>query len=209
MRTIGLCFTALFFVACGDNNNNNPDMQANLCAGKNPVGCAKTGCPSGQKCDTNVGCAPSACGCDPMTGLWICTADCGGGTCVSETVDAGQTDGAGTCKTPNPQGCRSTGCPTGLVCDTTVGCVPSACGCDPMTGTWICTADCGGGTCAMPRDGGVGSCPAPSPQGCKLTGCPMGQTCNTNIGCKPSECTCDPQTGAWGCTKDCGGGTCV
>lgn len=45
-------------------------------------GCVDKGCPEGQKCDTNVGCVPSVCGCDPETGDVICSADCGGGTCV-------------------------------------------------------------------------------------------------------------------------------
>lgn len=48
---------------------------------------------------------------------------------------------------PTPQGCRRTGCPAGLVCDTHVRCVPSACSCDPRTGRTTCTTDCGGGVC--------------------------------------------------------------
>lgn len=52
--------------------------------GPNPAGCTSTGCPSGMRCDTNVGCRPSGCGCDTSTGHWTCTADCGGGTCVRD-----------------------------------------------------------------------------------------------------------------------------
>ncbi len=47
----------------------------------------------------------------------------------------------------NPAGCKSKGCPSGMVCDTKQSCIPSACGCDPATGNWTCTADCGGGMC--------------------------------------------------------------
>ncbi len=54
--------------------------------------------------------------------------------------------GQGRCG-PNPAGCRNTGCPNGMVCDTRARCVPSACGCNPSTGAWTCTSDCGGGVC--------------------------------------------------------------
>ena len=56
--------------------------SADKCAGFEQPGCVEKGCPDGQKCDTNVGCVPSGCGCDPETGDIMCTADCGGGTCV-------------------------------------------------------------------------------------------------------------------------------
>ncbi|MCC6624524.1 MAG: hypothetical protein IT385_24970 [Deltaproteobacteria bacterium] len=55
--------------------------------------------------------------------------------------------GPGKCKGPSPAGCRSKGCGPGFVCDTKVSCIPSSCGCNPETGAWICTADCGGGMC--------------------------------------------------------------
>ncbi len=51
----------------------------------------------------------------------------------------------------SPAGCRRTGCGAGLVCDTRVRCVPSSCGCDPGTGRWTCTSDCGGGVCVPDR----------------------------------------------------------
>lgn len=59
--------------------------------------------------------------------------------------------GRGMCRGPSPAGCRSTGCEAGFVCDTRVRCVPSSCGCDPGTGRWTCTADCGGGVCVPAR----------------------------------------------------------
>ena len=52
------------------------------CAAWTGPGCVASGCPSGQQCDTSFGCVPSACSCDVKTGDMICTADCGGGTCV-------------------------------------------------------------------------------------------------------------------------------
>lgn len=55
------------------------------------------------------------------------------------------------CRGPNPAGCRSRGCPGGMRCDTSVGCVPSSCGCNSSNGAYICTTDCGGGTCVPNR----------------------------------------------------------
>lgn len=62
--------------------------------------------------------------------------------------------------TPNPRacgpdrsGCRTTGCPSGMRCDTRIACVPSSCSCDPTTGRSVCTSDCGGGMCVPDRSG--------------------------------------------------------
>ena len=52
------------------------------CPGANPEGCLRTGCSAGKHCDRTVGCQPSSCGCD-VSGGWVCTPDCGGGTCVA------------------------------------------------------------------------------------------------------------------------------
>lgn len=57
---------------------------------------------------------------------------------------------------PSPVGCVGTGCPNGMLCDTNVGCRPSGCGCNAETGTWTCTADCGGGTCVRERSAPLG-----------------------------------------------------
>lgn len=64
----------------------NPGTAA---CGPNPAGCVSTGCRRGMHCETNVGCRPSGCGCDPDRGTWTCTADCGGGTCVPDGASAG------------------------------------------------------------------------------------------------------------------------
>jgi hypothetical protein len=50
------------------------------CPDPHPVGCFSRGCPAGQDC-TSSGCSPSSCGCDGNGG-WVCTDDCGGGTCA-------------------------------------------------------------------------------------------------------------------------------
>jgi hypothetical protein len=116
-----------------------------VCLGPNPQGCASTGCPAGEQCVHPAGvCTPSACHCAPETGTWICTRDCGGGICRRVEEPA--------CRGENPAGCVSTGCPAGEVCVQAAGvCVPSACGCDAATGTWVCTADCSGGICVPAR----------------------------------------------------------
>lgn len=62
---------------------------------------------------------------------------------------------------PSPAGCKATGCPDGLVCETAGSCRPSSCSCNPETGHWMCTRDCGGGMCVpAPRPA-----PAPTPPG--------------------------------------------
>lgn len=77
-------------------------------------------------------------------GSWKCND--GGGNPICEKIGE-------VCEPTDPcayfvqPGCVQTGCKSGYVCDTTVGCVPSACSCDPLTGDIICTADCSGGTC--------------------------------------------------------------
>jgi hypothetical protein len=225
------------------------------CEGPNPAGCRATGCPDGQKCDTTVGCSPSGCSCDADNGIWICTTDCSGGTCVDDpgtvqcsagcastgcpagqkcdtssecipsycwcTPDglvAGCTDdcgggvcvddpGGAPCRSPNPAGCSETGCPAGQKCDTNSGCAPSACACEASTGTWTCTADCNGGIC-VPEDPGT-PCRAPNPAGCLSEGCPAGQKCDVTQGCHPSACSCNAESGNWDCTADCSGGACV
>ncbi|KYF99977.1 hypothetical protein BE18_46335 [Sorangium cellulosum] len=114
------------------------------CGGPNPVGCKTQGCPAGQTC-VEEGCTPSRCGCDPATGSWICTDDCGGGTCVPDEPDETE------CRAPSPAGCKTQGCPAGQTC-VDEGCTPSVCGCDAARGVWICTADCGGGICVPDSD---------------------------------------------------------
>jgi hypothetical protein len=60
------------------------DAGPTACEDPAPQGCAATGCPDGQRCDTTGehGCVSSGCRCDAATGQYQCTPDCGGGTCV-------------------------------------------------------------------------------------------------------------------------------
>lgn len=169
------------------------------CEGENPQGCHADGCPAGEECVQAAGvCVPSACACDAATGQWICTADCGGGICLPAPDEP--------CPGENPAGCAGRGCPEGEVCAPTDACIPSACGCDATTGHWVCTADCGGGAC-VPE---TSACEGPNPEGCSQSGCPAGQACMPLTDhCVPSSCTCFALTGAWVCTRDCGGGVCV
>lgn len=190
------------------------DAEATACKRPNPVGCLTAGCPDGQECVADQGCAPSSCGCHAETGDWICSSDCGGGVCVARNGDAGE---GATCKGPNPAGCVQTGCPDGQECvtDDADACTPSSCGCDPATDTWICTTDCNGGVCVARGDagsdaGGEAACEGPNPAGCVSTGCPSGQTCvDDGSACVPSGCGCDASSGTWTCTADCNGGVCV
>ncbi|MBX3273385.1 MAG: hypothetical protein KF729_24190 [Sandaracinaceae bacterium] len=62
---------------------------------------------------------------------------------------------------------------------------------------------CRGNVCA------IAGCPEPPPTGCVTRGCPRGEACVVDASaCAPSGCTCSG-AGAWSCTRDCGGGTCV
>ena len=195
---------SLFLAACGVSslgagNGGDGGGGGSACSTPNPAGCNDQGCPQGQVC-VQEGCNPSSCGCDPATDSWVCTADCGGGTCVP--------DGSSACAGPNPAGCKTTGCAEGEVC-ADEGCTSSSCDCDPMTGNWLCTDDCGGGTCVPD----VVTCQGPNPQGCSNdNACPPDKICVVSDGgddCAPSACSCDPATGSWICTADCGAGICV
>ncbi len=64
-----------------------------------------------------------------------------------------------------------------------------------------------GGAGGMGAGGAAGGCDTPNPQGCVSTGCNAGLTCDINVGCYSSSCTCSD--GNWVCDPDCGGGKCV
>lgn len=136
------------------------------CEGGRCVPCDNSGlvcliaCPSGWSTYMRNGCSP--CECAPRND---CTSD---GECVGTgggaqrcyagafcwdwcppgdpTCCFGNLCGAAGCTPPPPLGCTRRGCPLGQRCDTTMGCTPSGCGCDPTSG-WFCTDDCGGGVC--------------------------------------------------------------
>ena len=92
--------------------------------------------------------------------LALCLAGCGisslGGS-GSGGSGSGGGGGGSACAKPNPAGCKATGCPSDKIC-IEQGCTPSSCDCDPATGDWICTDDCGGGVCVAPA-------PPPPPPG--------------------------------------------
>ncbi len=119
--------------------------------------------------------------------------------------DAGPGDagpGALACAGDNPAGCTNDAdCAPAQTCSGSGR--PSACACDPVTGTWSCTADLSGGECVAAM-----TCPGQNPAGCLSdSDCASGNTC-VPAG-RPSSCTCDPATGTWICTRDTSGGDCV
>jgi hypothetical protein len=150
--------------------------------------------------------------------------ECGAKTCTTDAdCIAGQQwcDG-GTCVT-----CDNSGLACDLACSkswqlyTRNGCSP--CACAPVN-QCVNDADCGAGqkcyagafcwdwcpkddpSCCYGNICSAAGCSPPPPVGCWKRGCPAGQTC-LDQGCSPSSCVCGGSSG-WGCTNDCGGGTC-
>ena len=79
-----------------DYYNGNGELitdcgETSSCSGDNPAGCFQNGCPNGYKCidEWEDNCVSSNCSCDEITGQWICTTDCNGGTCVDVDVTEG------------------------------------------------------------------------------------------------------------------------
>ncbi len=164
------------------------------CSEPNPQGCKENGCQDGYSCVVTAGqCRASSCVCDDTTGSWECTADCAGGVCVADNVS---------CQGPNPQGCTATSCGADEVCDFSQT-KPTLCMCNDQ-GEWYCTAD-PGGTCVPAK-----TCEGPNPAGCLPGTCGENEQCVVDIAaCRSSSCFCDPVLGAWTCTPDCSGGTCM
>jgi hypothetical protein len=170
-----------------------------------PVGCDDSAqCPGAAACVTPPGecggvghcvavgpqCSNAlapVCGCDGGEYRNRCAALAAG-----VSVDhAGQCEDA--CAGFEPPGCTQAGCPAGQVCDTTVGCNPSFCSCDPSNGGVICTEDCGGGTCV--DDTPVLCCdPANEPGQNGNPFCFEGASCCSN--------------GKWACNEGDGSSTC-
>ena len=77
-------------------------------------------------------------------------------------------------------------------------------------GDWSCNQANGQPSCdAVGAVCAVEFCADFTQPGCIQDGCPEGQVCDPTVGCNPSYCACDPETGGVICTDDCGGGTCV
>ena len=64
--------------------------ESAYCFEDNPAGCFQTGCEEGYECEVlPEDCVSSSCFCDEsfnIYGSWICTEDCGGGTCVLSSI---------------------------------------------------------------------------------------------------------------------------
>ncbi len=72
-----------------DFYNHNGELildcgNTSSCPGANPAGCFQNGCVDGYECidDWENNCVSSTCSCDEITGQWMCTDDCNGGTCI-------------------------------------------------------------------------------------------------------------------------------
>ncbi|NUN14360.1 MAG: hypothetical protein HUU55_12085 [Myxococcales bacterium] len=183
-------------ISCTDDCNGGICKPKTFCEDFIPPCTSSKPCPSGYQCVMDpTQCNPSACGCDPTTGMIFCTADCGGGVCEPK----------GLCDDFVPACSLSKPCPDGLECVfNDAVCEPSYCTCDPTTGEITCTDDCKGGQCKPKAycEDFVPPCTSSKP-------CPDGLECVFETGaCNPSFCTCDAATGAITCTKDCGGGVC-
>ena len=82
----GVCdCLSLPHAVCSDNT-----CDTAYCFEENPAGCFQTGCEEGYECVVLPNdCVASSCFCDDnfnLYGSWICTEDCGGGTCVPISI---------------------------------------------------------------------------------------------------------------------------
>lgn len=62
-----------------------PDATADVgVCGPDPSGCSMDSCGSGATCVVDpMACRSTGCACEESSGSWLCTPDCGGGTCVA------------------------------------------------------------------------------------------------------------------------------
>ncbi|MDQ3037387.1 MAG: hypothetical protein M3Y87_33640, partial [Myxococcota bacterium] len=149
-----------------------------------------------------------------------------GGACASDDECAAGVEWCegGRCVECDNSGlaCRIS-CPEGWSIYERNGCHP--CACAPVNDC-VQDADCGGASecyagahcwdwcpegdasCCFGNVCSTRGCPAPPPVGCTVRGCAVGESCETEMGCAPSSCSCGAG-GAWACTRDCGGGVCV
>ena len=149
------------------------------CSEPNPQGCRdSSACEEGEQCVREEGeCAPSSCQCDPELGAWLCTRDCVG-RCV--TIE----DDTDPLECPPIESLCDAVC-LGLTPDLPEECsLPTECRCAPQE-----------------------ECVEPNPQGCREDRqCEPDERCVFIDGeCAPSSCSCDVESGAWRCTRDCVG----
>jgi hypothetical protein len=76
-------------------------------------------------------------------------------------------------------GCAATGCPDGFECVVGDDCIPSACSCDEVELSCLCTADCNGGSCE----------PIEEPPTCEETGGHCARGCAPGFE-RPTDAAC-------------------
>lgn len=194
-RFVPVAALSLFaLAACNDDKGSSDGVVQCSTADPSSDPCSiDTDCASGQRCLETGQCRSSSCSCE--SGAWTCTDDCSAQhECVTPRA----------CTGPNPadKGCYSDiNCPTGETCNMHVY-TSAICDCDPKSGQWLCMDSPSLATCGAPPVCGVD----PSKDGCyDDRNCAAGDTCKIVAGdaCRPSSCTCDEATKAWGCSKDC------
>ncbi len=109
------------------------DGQWGSCMWKPPVG----KCWEDEDCEGDDTCIGAFdCGCDVACGAPSIPGACGTDLCDGVALP--------------PKGCSSAAqCQPGQACVMNGSCNPSSCGCDPATGSILCTADCQPGFCAF------------------------------------------------------------
>lgn len=130
-------------IACDDVGRCAPCDEGYTAGERN--GCATCDCVAVRECENSTECDDA----EQCVGVGLCVDLCVAGDpacCEASVCEPVETPA---CEGSNPAGCIATGCDDGYVCDTAVGCLPSACSCDESTGSWFCTTDCSGGTCVL------------------------------------------------------------
>jgi len=123
---------------------------AGLCDGYMPPKCKPNDCAEGEECKVVEGvCVPTACSCDPETGLETCTPDCGGESCAPICGDV-------LCDIRCEFGFETdrNGC---QICECVEGPPPAECGCKNnkdcvKTSSGCCPCNSGGDEVAAHKD---------------------------------------------------------
>jgi hypothetical protein len=128
-----------------------PGLLEPVCAnGRTWQNMCEANCALGRLADPPLFLQYSEGPCDPAQQLCEDFACAEGHTCIDGVCSRGQCEG----RPGFRNDCRTSGCARGYHCATypEVGCIASACTCDPRSGATLCTTDCSGSIC-VPDDG--------------------------------------------------------